>query len=268
MLINRLAEYAEKKGFLTQFGFRKARNTEQAVAMLHWILEARCLEGRTVAQRRTYCAFLDCRSAFDSVWHEGLCVRMYRHGIRGRALAYLRASPLMSSLRTVRCGDASIDVSRAWRDTRGVAQGVIGAPFAFAIMAADLIKALGARRRGCGVRVGSGARVCSISYADDIVLIADSPGGLQRLLHVAYRTPQEQVRLRAVEMRSCRVWGTRRPPACCGRNGVHPRGEPLKISPEFRYLGVQMARQVETRGAARTMAEVRRRAHRQSSRRG
>ena len=77
MLINRLAEYAEKKGFLTQFGFRKARNTEQAVAMLHWILEARCLEGRTVAQRRTYCAFLDCRSAFDSVWHEGLCVRMY-----------------------------------------------------------------------------------------------------------------------------------------------------------------------------------------------
>ena len=78
MLINRLAEYAEKKGFLTdtQFGFRKARNTEQAVAMLHWILEARCLEGRTVAQRRTYCAFLDCRSAFDSVWHEGLCVRM------------------------------------------------------------------------------------------------------------------------------------------------------------------------------------------------
>ena len=79
MLINRLAEYAEKKGLLTdtQFGFRKARNTEQAVAMLHWILEARCLEGRTVAQRRTYCAFLDCRSAFDSVWHEGLCVRMY-----------------------------------------------------------------------------------------------------------------------------------------------------------------------------------------------
>ena len=36
-------------------------------------------------------------------------------------------------------------------------------------------------------------------------------------------------------------------------------GVPLKASSEFRYLGVRIARQVETRGAARTISELRRR---------
>ncbi len=36
-------------------------------------------------------------------------------------------------------------------------------------------------------------------------------------------------------------------------------GVPLKASSEFRYLGVRIARQVETRGAARTVSELRRR---------
>ncbi len=33
----------------------------------------------------------------------------------------------------------------------------------------------------------------------------------------------------------------------------------LKVLSEFRYLGVRIARQVETRGAARTLSELRRR---------
>jgi hypothetical protein len=62
------------------------------------------------------------------------------------------------------------------------------------------------------------------------------------------------------------LWGWGGPPPPPGRGGARGGGggggggpQPLKISPEFRYLGVQMARQVETRGAALTMAEVRRR---------
>ena len=123
MLINRIARYAEVHGFLTdtQFGVCKAHNTEQAITVLHWLLKARCLAGKS-RQRRTWAAFLDCKSAFDSVWNEGLCVRLFKIGIRGRALSYLRASLLMSSRRSVRCDDAPIDESSAWRDTRGVAQ--------------------------------------------------------------------------------------------------------------------------------------------------
>ena len=116
-----------------------------------------------------------------------------------------------------------------------------------------------ARRRGCGVRVGSGARVCSISYADDIVVIADSPGGCSGCftwrIATAARTGTTSSRRNA--KLSCS--GDTVTPRLLRAKWRSPWGEPLKISPEFRYLGVQMARQVETRGAARTMAEVRRR---------
>ena len=111
------------------------------------------------------------------------------------------------------------------------------------------------------------ARVCSISYADDIVLIADSPGGCSGCftwrIATAARTGTTSSRRNA--KLSCS--GDTATPRLLRAKWRSPWGEPLKISPEFRYLGVQMARQVETRGAARTMAEVRR-AHRQSSRRG
>ena len=50
MQINRIARYAEVRGFLTdtQFGFRKAHNTEQAVA----VLQSRLASRGSVRQRR------------------------------------------------------------------------------------------------------------------------------------------------------------------------------------------------------------------------
>jgi hypothetical protein len=52
-------------------------------------------------------------------------------------------------------------------------------------MAADLINALRSTR--CRIRVGIGAPVCSISYADDIVLLASSRRKLQALLDAAHQ---------------------------------------------------------------------------------
>ncbi len=246
LLINRIAHYAEERGFLTdtQFGFSKAHNTEQAVAVLHWLLEA----GKSVRRRRTWAAFLDCKSAFDSVRHEGLCVRLSKLSIRGRALSYLRASPLMSSRRSVRCGHAPVDESSAWRDTRSVAQGIIGAPLAFAVMVADLINAL--RRTRCGIRVGAGASVCSISYADVslrcvALLMASSRRKLQTLLDAAHQNSRRN--RYDFEPSKCEVvvfGGRDDAPPSAARSALSLGGVPLKASSEFRYLSVRIARQV------------------------
>ena len=91
------------------------------------------------------------------------------------------------------------------------------------------------------------------------MLIADSPGGCSDCftwrIATAARTGTTSSRRNA--KLSCS--GDTATPRLLRAKWRTPWGEPLKISPEFRYLGVQMARQVETRGAARTMAEVRRR---------
>ncbi len=138
--------------------------------------------------------------------------------------------------RLVRCGDAPIDESSAWRDRRSVAQGIIGAPLAFAVMAADLINALRSTR--CGIRVGIGAPVCSISYADDIVLMARC-GSCRRCstrhtrIAVATGTtsnpPSARWSYSGVAMIDA--------PPSAARSALNLGGVPLKASSEIRYLG-------------------------------
>ncbi|MBM3273262.1 reverse transcriptase family protein [Candidatus Kaiserbacteria bacterium] len=260
IIINRLADYADQLDIPTdsQFGFRQDMNTEQAIAQLRWLLEDRVLRGRSARERRTYCAFLDVRSAFDSVWREGLCVKLFDHGVRGRTLAYLRHGPLMAAQRTVRVEGAP--KGSAWSDTRGVAQGVVGAPFAYSVMAADLIHAVKLDTHGAGIRLVDGSRVHSISYADDIVLIAESAEGLQHMLNAA----QQHARRDRFDFEpdKCEVvvFGAERDDRTDWDCSVfYLDGHLLRRSEEFRYLGVPMHRHVKVHHGVLTMSEARRR---------
>jgi hypothetical protein len=69
-----------------------------------------------------YCAFLDVASAFDSVCREDLTVKLYSVGIRGKVLAFLRASPLMRYTRSIRSEGVLDDEVRL----AGVSQGTVG----------------------------------------------------------------------------------------------------------------------------------------------
>jgi len=261
IVIDRLAKFADERNVPTdsQFGFRAAMNTEQAIAQLRWLLEARVMQGRTAQKRRTFCAFLDVRSAFDSVWREGLIVKLFEHGIRGRTLAYLKHGPLMSSTRTVRVGNAPLDEEHAWSDTRGVAQGVIGSPFAYSIMAADLIKAVRLNKRGCGVRLNDGSRVHSISYADDIVLMAESAEGLQRMLDAAFRHSRRDRFNFEPDKCEIVVFTTARDAGAPEESKFYLDGQELRKSDEFKYLGVPVHRLVKVGGKVLTISEARRR---------
>ena len=50
----------------------------------------------------------------------------------------------------------------------------------------DLVRALQLHVAGSGVLLCDGFRTYSISVADDIVLLAESPSGLQAMLDAAY----------------------------------------------------------------------------------
>ena len=120
IVINRLAVFAETTGLLEyeQYGFQRGRNTEQAVAVLMMLLEARAIYG---GADYVLCVS-GCEVGFDSVSREALTIRLFDAGIRGRVLAYLRASPMMDNVRTL-MGDP---LGVQWSDTRGVSQGTVG----------------------------------------------------------------------------------------------------------------------------------------------
>ena len=86
VLNNRLTKFAERKTFgivEEQGGFRPERGTEDQIFILTEVLKAR--SGRT-----TYTAFIDVKKAYDTVWRDGLWIRLWEEGVRGKMWRMIR----------------------------------------------------------------------------------------------------------------------------------------------------------------------------------
>ena len=256
IIVNRLTDFAAETGILQdeQYGFQPVRSCEHAVAILMMAVESRAMSGTTVAARTTYAAFLDVKSAFDSVSRERLTVLLYDCGIRGRVLAYLRASGLMNYNRVVRMDGESL-AEGVWSDTRGVAQGVTTAPFAYAVMHADLIRALQLHVAGSGVLLCDGSRTYSISFADDIVLLAESPSGLQAMLDAAYEDSRKNRYKFSPTKCEVVIFHAAEDAADVVRYGFNLGGTAVRLSDYFRYLGVKVSGRVVLHHAEHTTPE-------------
>ena len=87
ILNNRLKNWAENNSIISdsQFGFRKGRSTTDACFVLNAIIQKILNE-----KGRLYCAFIDFRKAFDSVYLNGLWFKLYKLGINGKLLTIIR----------------------------------------------------------------------------------------------------------------------------------------------------------------------------------
>ncbi|MEW8546452.1 MAG: reverse transcriptase family protein, partial [Candidatus Thiodiazotropha sp.] len=88
ILNKRLCTWAESYDKLSdaQFGFRKNKSTVDAVFILQNIVQ-HILNGNN----RLFCAFVDLRKAFDSIYRNGLWLKLYKSGITGRMLRIVRS---------------------------------------------------------------------------------------------------------------------------------------------------------------------------------
>jgi hypothetical protein len=86
MLLPRLTEHFDPGLADCQAGFRFGAD-EQA-----WMLfEALRLRSCIPVGRRTLVAFVDIRKAYDSIWRDGLLVKLWSRGVRGRLWALCAA---------------------------------------------------------------------------------------------------------------------------------------------------------------------------------
>ena len=79
ILEKRLNEWTEKKNIINeeQGGFRKERGCPDQIFIINSILEKR-------QEKSTYCAYIDLKKAFDSIWRNGLWVKIWKMGIKGK----------------------------------------------------------------------------------------------------------------------------------------------------------------------------------------
>lgn len=169
---DRLTQHMESRMSEEQGGFRPKRSTIDQGFSLHEVLLRRRNAGN-----HTFLYFVDFKKAFDTVWHDGLWLRLHSVGIRGRPLKILQS--LYSNIRqSVLVDGQQTEYIRA---SQGVRQGCPISPVLFSIFIEEMVHEL--RKGGVGVKLDA-QLMFALLYADDAVLLAESAEDLQKMINI------------------------------------------------------------------------------------
>lgn len=208
----------------TQFGFKAGVSTESAILTLK-----HAVGYYTARKTPVYACFLDLSKAFDLVSYDKLWAKL-RGACVPEEYITLFEYWYANQKNQIRWVDA---LSDEYKLECGVRQGGLSSPLLFNLYINQLIGELSSMRVGCHI---DGTCVNNISYADDMVLLCPSIGGLRKLLHsceayvaahgLRYNTTKSEILIfQAIKQQPRHV-----PPVCLA-------GVPLKIVTSFKYLG-------------------------------
>jgi hypothetical protein len=172
VLNNRIVKYCESEKLIheEQNGFRQNRSCSDHVYVLNTIIRNRLNENKS-----TYAAFLDAEKAFDRIDRNLLCYKLLKLGINGHVYENIKCI-YQNTLCCLKLNDLLTD----WFSTEsGVLQGDTLSPTLFNIFIDDLIPIVNSLH--LGIPIGD-HRVSILLYADDIVILSETPAGLQEML--------------------------------------------------------------------------------------
>ena len=170
VLLNKLKPFLSTHD--NQFGYKKGLGTDHCIYALKEVIEFyRSMNGNV------HVCFLDASKGFDRINHRLLFDKLTRRGVPEclvRILSFWYSSQRMC----VRWGST---YSTCFGVSNGVRQGGILSPYLFNVYMDKLSSLL----NDCGTGCYIGERIVNhLMYADDLVVIAPSGVGLQRLLDV------------------------------------------------------------------------------------
>ena len=171
----RLQNYTEQQHLRadTQTGFRPHLSTEHQLFALQSFIDS-----SHASSTPLYCCFLDLKGAYDKVQRPLLWQVLERLGVHGPMLAALQSMYDTATIRVNINGRAGGSVP----SYTGLRQGCPLSPTLFGLFADGLHRFLLAECLDLGPALSDGRRVPDLGYADDFVLLADTPEGLQRLI--------------------------------------------------------------------------------------
>ena len=237
---NRLQLFAEKYDKISQnqAGFRKGFSTVDHIFALNMLINL--VQNR---RKKLFCAFIDLKRAFDTVWRDGLFYKMQLLDINGKCYNVVK-----SMYRNVKsCVSVNGERSDFFSCNIGVRQGENLSPLLFSIFLNDLEEFLCQHGNINGVSCASDnendalytfLKVFVLLYADDTVIIAESAEDLQNAL-TAYASYCETWKLLVNSSKTKIVIFSR------GRYqnfNFILNNESIEIVKEYKYLGVLFSR--------------------------
>lgn len=223
-----------------QTGFRSGYSTCDHLFTLNFIV-SRYLH----KSKRLYCAFVDYRKAFDTVDRISLWKKLISINVNGNVLRVIRN--LYAHAKS--CVKNGGEISGFFSSRVGVRQGENLSPLLFALYLNDLVSHLSADYDGLrdfSVDLDSYLsdndiqvyyRMYALLYADDTILLAETPEQLQSALDSMYTYCNDN-KLCVNEKKTKIIVFSR------GKLRRYPsfyyNGEPLEIVSSFTYLGVTL----------------------------
>ena len=133
ILNNRLVKCLDKGGALHegQAGFRVNRSCMDNVYTLNEIVQGRFRE-----DKKTYAFFLDVQKAYDTVWRDGLWLKLWDMGVKGRMWRVIKKMYEASRSTVLLEGEKSAMFSVE----QGVVQGCSLSPILFSVFINDLLR--------------------------------------------------------------------------------------------------------------------------------
>ena len=226
VLNKRLADWAENNNTTSdaQFGFRRGRSTTDAVFVLHAVVQKVLNE-----KGRLFCAFVDFRKAFDSVYLNGLWFKLFKLGINGKMLRILK--DMYNQVKA--CVRACNSYSDFFECAIGLKQGEVISPLLFSLFVDDLELFLQGDPN-CGLNLDDITFILML-FADDMVILGNSIADLQHgldLLHIYCSKWGLQVNTEKTKVLVFRKRGRLKENEVWTYNGIH-----LEVVNDFNYLG-------------------------------
>ena len=125
--------------------------------------------------KKLYTCFVDFQKAFDSVWHDALFRKIENKGINGNFVNIIK-----NIYKNTKCA-VKIDgkTTKYFKYEKGVQQGNPLSPLLFNLFINDIFEAI---KNDVPVTLDGNTTFNALMYADDLIIIATTPEGLQQSL--------------------------------------------------------------------------------------
>lgn len=178
ILNKRLLKYLDMNSLLhnSQIGFLPGNRTSDHIFSLRTIIDRYV---KDIKGGKIYACFIDFKKAFDSIWHDGLLLRLLKYNINGHFYNLIK-NLYSKSKCFVKLGSQQ---TKTFDYMRGVRQGCILSPLLFNLYINELSLQLDQTIRSDAIYLPNNSKLTSLLYADDLVLLSKSKVGLQNCLN-------------------------------------------------------------------------------------
>ena len=216
----------------SQIGFMPGHRTSDHLFSLRTIIDKYV---KASTKGTIYACFIDFKKAFDSVWHDGLFLRLLQNNINGNFYSLIK-SLYSKSKCFIKLGSKR---TQTFDYARGVRQGCILSPLLFNLYLNKLSLQLDHTIRSDPLILPNNSRLSSLLYADDLVLLSKSKEGLQNCINTVGNFCSEW-QMNVNEKKSKIMIFSKKRGKKINQPSFTINKKTLEIVHQFTYLGVKI----------------------------